>query len=122
MLWDLEFGLVVDGADAPAPISGTDTIGEALQIMLLLNPEDFGWLPDFGANQSHLVFENMDPWLLASRARDRIVFFVSQFLPFVQIVEVVPAQEEFEQDETIVLTVRYMYQGDLGDFDLPLGV
>jgi len=122
MLWDLEFGLVVQGVEVPVPISGADTVADALKIMLLLNPGDFAWLPNFGGNQAHLVFENMDPWLLASRAKDRIVFFVSHFLPFVQIIDVMPLSDEFDEDgTTVVLNVRFMYQGDMGEFDLPVG-
>jgi len=121
-LLDLEFGLVADGDEVPASLSGAETVADAIQIIMLLSPGDIAWLPGFGGNQSGLVWENMDPYLLARRAKDRITYLMAQWLPFVQIVDVTPVVEEFDKDdETIVIRVRFLYQSDEGEVDIPLG-
>ena len=119
-LVDLEFGLVAEGDVVPLPLSGADTVGDAIEIIMLLNPGDFPWMPDFGGNQSNLVFENIDPYLLARRAKDRIVFLVSQWLPFVKILGVVPKITKLDDDETVDLTVFFRYQNEQGEVDVPV--
>jgi len=120
-LVDIKFGLVNAGGQFPVTLSSSDTVGDVILIALMVKRGAFPWLPEFGGDQSELVFENLSLDSFRSRLLDRLRYLFSSYLPFVRIVDVFPKVMNHGGADVWFADVQYEYQGVPGGVFVPLG-
>lgn len=102
----------------PAPAKGVDTIRSALILLLKTRKGSRVFRPTLGTELHKLVFENQGP-LLHSLVKREIFAAVSDWLPQVQIIDIVVSESE----KVVRVNVTYSAQGivdetgliDIGD-------
>jgi hypothetical protein len=120
-LVDIQFGLVSSGSQFPVVLSPNDTVGDVILIALTVRRGAFPWLPDFGGDQSELIFENLSLESFRSRLLDRLRYLFSAYIPFVRITDAIPRKVTSGDVDVWYADIRYEYRGTPGNVSVSLG-